>query len=82
MLYKTCSFLQLPEIPSADAQSVAMPIVMQAVPRSIPASGTRFCEDLVMEIFYDHSFSSADSRRAGGCHLMAKECSLSTLWLG
>ena len=37
---------------------------MQAVPSSILTSGTFFRGDLVMKIFYGHSPSSADSRRA------------------
>ena len=36
--------------PGAVARSVAMPLGMQAVPRSIPAFGKFFCDDFVMEI--------------------------------
>ena len=54
------------------ARSVAMPLVVHVVPRSIPAFGAFFHEDLVMKKVYGYSSPSADSRRA------SKECMLST----
>ena len=51
-------------VPGAIARSVAMSLGNQEAPRSILASDTSFREDLVMKIFYGHSSSSADSRRA------------------
>ena len=51
-------------VPGTIARSVAMSLGNQEAPRSILASDTSFREDLVMKIFYGHSSSSADSRRA------------------
>ena len=50
-----CAFVANPNVlllrPGAIARSVAMSLGNQEAPRSILASGTSFCEDLVMEIF-------------------------------
>ena len=54
------------------ARSVVVLLGVQVVPRSIPAFGTFFHEDLVMKKVFGHSSSSADSRRA------SKESMLST----
>ena len=50
--------------PGAVARSEASSLGMQAAPSSIPMSGTFFRGDLIMNTFYGHSPSSADSRRA------------------
>ena len=42
--------------PGAIARSVAMSLGNQGAPRSILASGTSFCEDLVMKIFLRQFF--------------------------
>ena len=57
------------------AQSVAMPLGIQAVPRSIPASSTFFCEYLVMVYFYVAIFPLFLIQEM---QLMAKECILNT----
>ena len=54
---QSCIYAQSNE-QGAVARAVAMPLGMQAVPRSIPVSGTFFCEDLVMEIFQRPFFLS------------------------
>ena len=50
-----------------------MPLRMQAVPKSIPASGTFFREDFVMKMFL-RPFFLVHRFKKSSCQLMAKEC--------
>ena len=64
-------------MPGAIAWSATMSLGNQEATRSTLASGTFFGEDLVMNLFYGNSSSSADFKKSS-CQLMAKECTLST----
>ena len=50
VLGKKCISIYIYTEPGAIARSVAMSLGNQEAPRSILASGTSFCEDLVMKI--------------------------------
>ena len=67
-----------PERTFYDPTLRVMLLGMQAVPRSILASGTFFPVDWVMKIFHGHSSSSAAGLKKSSCQLMAKECTLSS----
>ena len=61
----------------AVARSEACPLGIQAVPSSIPTSGTFFRGDLVMKKFL-RPFSLYRWFKKSSCQLLAKECALST----
>ena len=63
--------------PGAVARSEASSLGMQAAPSLIPTSSTFFRGDLVMKTFL-RPFSLFRWFKKSSCHLLAKECALST----
>ena len=80
LAFHSCCFnfsavLVLVRIPVARPE--ACPLDMQAVPGSIPTSGTFFRRDLVMKKIL-RPFSLFQCFKKSSCQLLAKECALST----